>query len=116
MTWLVSGGFAAVITLMGMGPAVAAETAARAGAPMPDVAAGRRLAHALCVTCHVVDRGKPASTLTPAPPFPWIAKRPGATETSVTVWLSTSHPRMPNIMLSDAEIRQLSAYIISLRK
>jgi mono/diheme cytochrome c family protein len=108
-------GFAAAIVLMGMGPAAAVETPARA-AQMTDVSAGRRLAHALCMDCHVVDARRPAPAFTPAPSFPWIAKRPGATETSVTVWLNTSHPRMPNILLNDAEVRQLSAYIISLRK
>jgi mono/diheme cytochrome c family protein len=116
MTSLVSSLVAAAIILMGMGTAAAAQTPARAGAPVSDVSAGRRLAHALCTNCHVVDAGKSAPALTPAPSFPWIAKRHGATETSVTVWLSTSHPRMPNILLSDTEIRQLSAYIISLRK
>ena len=109
-------GFAAGIILMGLGPAAAAQPLARADAHVRDVSAGRRLAHALCTHCHVVEAGKPASALTPAPVFPWIAKRPGTTETSITVWLSTSHPRMPNILLSDAEIRQLSAYITSLRK
>ena len=113
MTSLISGLVAAAIVLMGVGPAAAAQTRARAGAPVSDVSAGRQLAHALC---HVIEAGKPAPALTPAPSFPWIAKRPGATETSVTVWLSTSHRRMPNILLSDAEIRQLSAYIISVRR
>ena len=116
MTSLISELVAAAIVLMGVGPAAAAQTPARAGAPVSDVSAGRQLAHALCSNCHVIEAGKPAPALTPAPSFPWIAKRPGATETSVTVWLSTSHRRMPNILLSDAEIRQLSAYIISLRR
>ena len=116
MTALGSGLVAAAIVVMGVGPAAAAKPLSRASVAKSDVSAGRRLAHALCTNCHVVDAGKSAPALTPAPPFPWIAKRHGVTETSITVWLSTSHPRMPNILLSDTEIRQLSAYIISLRK
>lgn len=80
-----------------------------------DVTAGDRLAHTLCNNCHVVDAG-PVNRDDPVPSFTWTANKPGASATSITVWLSISHQRMPNVILTDDEIRQLSAYIMSLRR
>jgi len=89
---------------------------APAGVAVADVQAGDRLAHNLCVNCHVVDARGPVLRTDRVPSFPWIANQPGETATSVTVWLSISHARMPNYTLTDDEIRQTSAYIMSLRK
>lgn len=82
-----------------------------------DVAEGDRLAHALCVNCHVVDSHGPLVRTDRVPPFPWIARQPGPTQEFLTGWLSTSasHERMPDFSLTREEIRQLSAYIISLK-
>jgi hypothetical protein len=49
------------------------------------------------------------------PSFSWIANQKGLTATTLPVWLSTSHERMPDFALSRDEIRKLSAYILSLR-
>jgi hypothetical protein len=37
-------------------------------------------------------------------------------ETSLEIFLSTSHPRMANYALTRDEIRDVSAYILSLRR
>ena len=92
------------------------EIAPAAAAVASDVQAGDRLAHNLCVNCHVVDARGPVLRTDRVPSFPWIANQPGETATSVTVWLSISHARMPNYTLTDDEIRQAAAYIMSLRK
>jgi len=92
---------------------VKAEPAARSGI---DVAEGDRLAHTLCINCHVVDSKGPLVRTDTVPSFPWIAQQPGLTPETVTAWLSTSHQRMPDFTLTRDEIRKLTAYILSLRK
>ena len=107
-----------VIPLIFMGailPTKAATTAAT-GLESDDIAAGDRLAHNLCINCHVVDTSSPVLRTDRVPSFSWIANQDGETATSVTVWLSISHERMPNYTLTDDEIRNVAAYIMSLRK
>ena len=48
--------------------------------------------------------------------FAAIANMSSTTETSLAVFLSTSHEPMPNIVLNHSQIADLSAYILSLRK
>ena len=82
----------------------------------PDVTEGDRLAHALCINCHVVDTQGPVIRTDRVPSFSWIANQKGLTSTTLPVWLSRSHERMPDFSLTRDEIRQLTAYILSLRK
>jgi hypothetical protein len=56
-----------------------------------------------------------ASPNASAPSFQQVADTPGMTTTALTVWLQTSHPTMPNIQLTQAEKRDVIAYIVSLR-
>lgn len=81
-----------------------------------DVAEGDRLAHTLCINCHIVDTRGPLIRTDRVPSFPWVAQQPGLTPEFVSGWLSTSHDRMPDYTLTREEIRQLTAYILSLRK
>jgi hypothetical protein len=37
------------------------------------------------------------------------------TATAIRVFLTTSHPKMPNLILTPAEIANVTAYILSLR-
>jgi len=37
------------------------------------------------------------------------------TETALTVWLRTSHPTMPNIIVEPADMDNVIAYILSLK-
>ena len=82
----------------------------------PDVTEGDRLAHTLCVNCHVVDTHGPAIRTDRVPSFSWIANQKGLTSTTLPAWLITAHERMPDFNLTRDEIRQVSAYILSLRK
>ncbi|MBB3019595.1 mono/diheme cytochrome c family protein [Microvirga lupini] len=77
--------------------------------------AGRRLAHEVCAPCHAVEAGQDRSPHRQAPPFEQIARVPGMTTTALTVALRTSHETMPNIMLEPKELRDVTAYITSLR-
>ena len=72
-----------------------------------DPAAGERLAAANCATCH----GPHGA----APGFAKIAAMPSTTQTSLGVFLQTSHASMPNLILSAADRNNLIAYILSLR-
>jgi mono/diheme cytochrome c family protein len=72
-----------------------------------DPAAGERLAAANCTKCHGAHGAAPA--------FTSIAAMPSTTETSLGVFLQTSHGSMPNLILSAADRNNLIAYILSLR-
>lgn len=81
-----------------------------------EVTEGGRIAHTLCVNCHMVDASGPATGSDRLLSFSWIANQKGLTSTTLPAWLSTSHQRMPDFNLTRDEIRQVSAYILSLRK
>jgi mono/diheme cytochrome c family protein len=81
-----------------------------------DVTAGKRIAEASCNNCHVVGAEKRAAGNDAAPTFLSIAQMPSTTEMSLAAFLSTPHRHMPDLMLSRAEIRDVSGYILSLRK
>jgi len=85
------------------------------GAQEADVAAGKAYAEQVCATCHAVEQGEEESPLYQAPTFQSVAETPGMTEMALTVWLQSSHPTMPNIVLSQDEIRNVVAYIHSLK-
>ncbi len=75
-----------------------------------DPDAGRRIADSQCTECHgaglLRDR---------APPFTAIARMPSTTALALAVYLRTSHPNMPNIILSPNEQDDVIAYILSLK-
>jgi mono/diheme cytochrome c family protein len=100
-----------------LGVALQARAAALSDSPAnPDVTEGDRLAHILCVNCHVVDLKGPVIRTDRVPSFSWIANQEGLTPTTLPAWLSTAHERMPDLSLTRNEIRQVSAYIMSLRQ
>ena len=51
-----------------------------------------------------------------APPFKDVANMPGMTGTALRVWLSTSHPTMPNIIVEPTDMDNVIAFIVSLKK
>jgi cytochrome c len=75
-----------------------------------DPAAGRRLVEQSCSDCH-----GPSSATTRAPSFAAVAAMPSTTALSLGVFLRTSHPTMPNVMLGPADLDNVIAYILSLR-
>jgi mono/diheme cytochrome c family protein len=96
--------------------AVLTIAALRANAQDADVAAGRDLARRVCVACHVVDGEKPSRPLIAgAPAFREVANTSGMTATALHVFLTTWHPKMPNLILKPEEMRGVIAYILSLR-
>ena len=75
-----------------------------------DPAEGMRLAMRSCVSCH-------GSQTAPqrAPSFSDIAAMKSTTGESLNVFLRTSHPSMPNLILTTTERDDIIAYILSLR-
>jgi mono/diheme cytochrome c family protein len=80
-----------------------------------DVGAGETIARMSCSSCHEIGSRR-ASSFGLAPSFVKIANTRGMTQTSIEVFLSTPHEVMPNYSLSWKEIRDVAAYIVSLRK
>ena len=80
-----------------------------------DAVAGRALARQVCATCHAIQKGQVDSPHADAPIFPVIAQVPGLTALALTVSLQGAHRKMPDLVLSQQEINDVSAFILSLR-
>jgi mono/diheme cytochrome c family protein len=106
-----------MIRHIALGTILLAAAAGPAGAEYPgDVAAGRRLAADWCSACHSLGPMPEPGSSARAPAFAAIAGRPSTTPLALRVFLQTPHDRMPNLKLTDDEIDDLSAYILSLRR
>lgn len=100
------------IRRMVLGALVALQPAA---ALAQDVGNGELIAKTWCAGCHAAQSPRLGGKNT-APSFMAIAEMNTTTNASLIVFLSTPHARMPNYNLTHAEIRDVSAYILSLRK
>ena len=90
---------------------------AATGASAQDEANGERIAKTWCAGCHTIEADTPRLGGNDAvPSFSSIAQMSSITETSLEVFLSTPHARMPDYNLTRDEIRDVSVYILSLRK
>lgn len=79
-------------------------------------AAGRAFALHVCTPCHVVGSGQISPRrFAVAPDFHAIANTRGMTETALHAFLSSSHPTMPNLILSQKEQDNVIAYLLGLR-
>jgi mono/diheme cytochrome c family protein len=76
---------------------------------------GAAFAQRICAECHGVQAGQPRSPNGQAPTFETVAKTPGMTAIALTAILRTSHRSMPNIILEDDDLRDVIAYILSLK-
>jgi mono/diheme cytochrome c family protein len=94
----------------------AAAFAANAQEAPGDLRAGQALAWRVCSPCHAVEPNpKTQRLLDIAPDFQVIADTPGMTATALNAFLHTSHPKMPNFILSSEASADVIAYILSLR-
>src|SRR5262245_50008344 len=92
-------------------------TAFTAKARDGDVAAGHAFAREACITCHVVDPANASPRVVAiGPALQEIANTKGMTTTALRVYVTTSHPNMPNLILTPEEIADVTAYILSLRE
>ncbi len=81
-----------------------------------DVKAGRDLARTVCAECHGVGRTSMVSPHPDAPTFRRIAAVPGMTAIAIRVILNTPHRQMPDIILTSDEVRDVAAYILTLKE
>ncbi|MGA7810209.1 c-type cytochrome [Bradyrhizobium sp.] len=79
------------------------------------VSSGHHLAEAWCQACHAIAPGT-AGTSNTAPDFAAIANQPSTTALSITVFLKTSHPTMPNLVITPEQADDLASYILSLKR
>jgi len=95
--------------------AVAATYPASAQVGLADAKRGQELAGRLCSGCHIVSPGS-ASTANPdIPTFAAIAGRVDTTPERLAGRIIVPHPPMPNTQLTITEIRDIIAYIMSLK-
>ena len=88
-----------------------------------DIRAGRALSLRLCTACHVVSSDQEMAPILrhPAPNFHSIANKPGTTAESLRRFLTETHSKisnpqsMPNPQLTEDQVRQAAAFLMSLR-
>ena len=80
-----------------------------------DAAKGHEYVQQICSECHTIEKGRRPSPNGQAPNFETIAKTPGMTAIALTAVLRTPHRNMPNIIIADEDLRNVAAYILSLR-
>lgn len=101
-------------TIMALAALLLLASSHQASAQDADIAAGAAYAGQVCAACHAVLPNEAVSRLPEAPTFQSVADTPGMTELALTVWLQSSHPTMPNIILKQDDLRNVVAYIRSL--
>jgi mono/diheme cytochrome c family protein len=74
-----------------------------------NVSKGQRIVEGSCQACH-------RSGASRAPSFAAIGRMPSTTALSLGVYMRTSHPTMPNLVLSPAELDDVIAYVLSLKQ
>jgi cytochrome c len=89
-----------------------------AGAAVLDsdsAASGHKLAQAWCKACHAIEANT-AGTPSAAPDFAGVANQPSTTALALKVFMRTSHPSMPNLVLTPEQTDDLVNYILSLKR
>lgn len=82
-----------------------------------NVRAGQALAEQVCAACHAIGNDTISDrSLARAPAFVTVANMPEMNAVSLSAFLITPHPTMPNLMLSSEEAADVIAYIMSLRQ
>lgn len=90
------------------------QTAAGQAGP-PDIQNGREFATKLCSNCHALPSDPVHAGRPDVPSFTAIARMPNITPERLTGAIVLPHPEMPGVPLTRAEIRDLTAYILSLK-
>lgn len=80
-----------------------------------DVGVGQDLARRVCASCHRVEKHETDEKFLEVAAFQTIADSPSKTALSLRVFLKSPHRNMPDLILSEAEIDGVIAYIQSLK-
>lgn len=93
---------------------VVGSTAAQPG--FTDPSHGREVADIFCSSCHEVEPGSKETLKSDVPTFLSIANREDQTADHLAVAIILSqHPEMPKVALTTKQLRDVVAYIMSLR-
>ena len=82
--------------------------------PRSDSSNGRRISQMVCINCHLVSPEGQAAVVG-VPSFLAIANHAGQTAEKLAAAIIIPHPPMPSIQLTNSEMRDVIAYILSLR-
>jgi len=99
--------------LLSLAITVSAVASALAAEEVGDPQAGFEYAKNVCSACHGISAER--SPMKKATRFREVADRPGVTGTVLRVWMETSHPTMPNIIIEKQDMLNVIAYILSLK-
>jgi mono/diheme cytochrome c family protein len=90
-------------------------SAALSQSVLTDPGRGRELAESLCSTCHVVDASPGNIAKSDVSSFYSIANRADQSQERLAGAIIFPHPAMPKVSFTNAELRDIIAYIMSLR-
>ena len=96
-----------------LGAASASSASAQMG--LADPKRGQDLAARLCSGCHIVAPSSAGTANADVPTFAAIAGRGDTTAERLAGRIIVPHPPMPNTQLTVAEMRDIIAYILSLK-
>lgn len=77
---------------------------------------GHELATRLCVNCHIVGSETSGPVRADVPSFRTMGNRPGVTPEHLAGRIIIPHQAMPGVPLTATEIRDIVAYIMSLKR
>lgn len=80
-----------------------------------DARKGQEFVRRNCTPCHSVEKGEPARPVHTAPSFQAVADTPGMTAIALMAWFRTPHPTMPDLIIATKDVRDINAYILSLK-
>ncbi len=111
--WHVAQAFLGTLALAAALPAPAQTV--RAQTPQ-SIQRGKEIAERACSGCHVIDSAKGAAVpRSDVPSFRAIAGRPNQTAGRLETFVMVPHKPMPAIALELSEVRDVVAYILSLK-
>jgi mono/diheme cytochrome c family protein len=76
---------------------------------------GRVVAIDLCGDCHIVSPDQSPDGMRPGPNLMERVRQPEITELALRSYLRTSHPVMPNIMLTQEQADDIIAYLMTFK-
>ena len=80
-----------------------------------DAQRGRTVAERACASCHAIALGTETTRGSDVPSFAAIAKREKVTAEYLAGRIIIPHPRMPDASLTLSEVRDVIAYILSVK-
>ena len=77
---------------------------------------GKAYAAQVCADCHDVEPLGEISPNPDAPSFQSVSDTPGMSARALVVWMQSSHPTMPDLIIKPDDMDNVIAYIMSLRQ